>query len=549
MIRNKFHSFINFGSIGTRKSRTRLADGVYDALLQNTKNKQSIVSKPKRTNRPSLIKGKSEADCGGSNRETEIFSCALKKIIADKNLLLFCANNTLYAEVITLDILDFVDGVKKKLLETSNPYSDERMLLEDFSQITKNDFDEIWDGIASYINDIYTDVFDTGFYTEKFKKSFRVSKKKNNALSFESVKDYFADRWNYLLTEKTRIWEKEFINAEKETFLQEIKRRIENLKTVSKTLEPGTEELGRLWNLTKGTWRKASYDVLSNYSDYFAKDITLQELARRLGRSRIMENETETEEEVYCEWGFEQIWELNENGKAELIGVHTGDDISAILPAEIALLMDEDTEFLFLKKFTEKKLQTFHYLDKQLVAKETTDAVSGKRKKREAMGPFILCIDTSGSMRGEAERIAKTMVFALLKFALKEKRLCYLISFSTEIETLEISSLASHLDTLTEFLSMSFNGGSNAGPAFLETLAMLEKDAYRKADVVMISDFILPQLDGSTADRIKAAQSQKTLFHGVLVGDIGDNAVNRALLESFDTTTAYPAFPSLDYAP
>ena len=52
-------------------------------------------------------------------------------------------------------------------------------------------------------------------------------------------------------------------------------------------------------------------------------------------------------------------------------------------------------------------------------------------EKKEPKGPIIVCVDTSGSMQGTPENIAKTVTFALSKIAIEEERKCYLISFST----------------------------------------------------------------------------------------------------------------------
>jgi uncharacterized protein with von Willebrand factor type A (vWA) domain len=522
---NKFHSFIDFGSTGTRKGRANLAEEIFKVLEGGTRHPPA---------------GRGQKIIQVYKDDTENFSAPVRKIISDRTVAGFCSHNKLFAEIITLDILDFIDGTQKQLFETGSPYNDEEILLDDVLTLGKNDFIEVWSGIESFIRDTYGSGFNIDFYTERFNKALHKPegrRRKNNALTFHSIKNYFMEKWTKLLSRKKNIQEQEFINLKASGFLTELKRRIANLKTISKTLEPGSAELGRLWNLSKGKWQKSSYDVLSSYSEYFTRDITLRELARSLGRSH--ETEVETEEEIYSDRGFEEVLEIDENGRLELCGIHESGDISALLPVEIALLSDSTAELLFYKKFAEHKLQTWQYQDKRYILRETDDAAHGKRKKREAEGPFILCIDTSGSMRGDAERVAKTLVFALLKFALKQKRLCYLISFSTQIETLEISDLGANIDKLCEFLTMNFYGGSNAAPAFTEALLMLEREAYRKADIVMVSDFILPRLDTGIEDRMKNARSQKTLFHGILIGDLGDNAVNRALLDNFDTSTVY----------
>ncbi|MBR1614821.1 MAG: VWA domain-containing protein, partial [Treponema sp.] len=98
-------------------------------------------------------------------------------------------------------------------------------------------------------------------------------------------------------------------------------------------------------------------------------------------------------------------------------------------------------------------------------------------------------MDTSGSMHGTPENIAKTVTFALSKIAIEEERKCYLVSFSTEIETLDMSDFKSGdaLTRIVQFLHMSFNGGTDASPALRHAVQMLQKDGYKNADVLMIS--------------------------------------------------------------
>ncbi|POB66811.1 protein viaA, partial [Vibrio vulnificus] len=54
-------------------------------------------------------------------------------------------------------------------------------------------------------------------------------------------------------------------------------------------------------------------------------------------------------------------------------------------------------------------------------------------------GPFVLCVDASGSMSGFPEQSAKAMAYALMQIALAEGRDCYVILFSTEQITYELT--------------------------------------------------------------------------------------------------------------
>jgi uncharacterized protein with von Willebrand factor type A (vWA) domain len=46
------------------------------------------------------------------------------------------------------------------------------------------------------------------------------------------------------------------------------------------------------------------------------------------------------------------------------------------------------------------------------------------------LGPIILCLDTSGSMRGAREVVAKALALECMRGAHRQQRPCYLYAFS-----------------------------------------------------------------------------------------------------------------------
>jgi uncharacterized protein with von Willebrand factor type A (vWA) domain len=149
--------------------------------------------------------------------------------------------------------------------------------------------------------------------------------------------------------------------------------------------------------------------------------------------------------------------------------------------------------------------------------------------------PFIICVDTSGSIHGTPETVAKTLCFALLKMAVRNNRKCYLISFSTDIETLNLTDLKNILEKLIEFLSMSFHGGTDAALAVHEAIRMLETEYYKKADVIVVSDFVMSGFDEATKNQIITTKKNKTKFHNLVIGDSG----NKNTIEEFDSNWVY----------
>jgi uncharacterized protein with von Willebrand factor type A (vWA) domain len=510
---NKFSYFETFGLIADENKRKQLAVNIYDNL-------QTI----------------SEHQLELSNTETENFSDTIENILSGSSTMRkLCAMDIGLSEEMTLEILDFINTTKRKMIQTYNPFEEEQAIFKKFEIIEKNNFTEQWEDIYTFLKKNYKyPVFNIDFYKEKFYENLNAATdNKNNDTVFEGIKKNMIENWGTLLFQKQTAWELKIIDEERKMFCEELYRRIEELKKLQELLAPFTNELGRLWDMSKGRWQKVNFDILKKYAELLQKDKSLQELAEMLGRMR--QSERGYEEELFTDMVIKPEWKVEHAGKADLVGIHESDDISSMLPAEAALLSDDITEILFYKKFTEKKLQTYDYQNKILSTREEEIKKKRQKEKEDKKGPFIICVDTSGSMHGTPETVAKTLCFAILKMAIRDNRKCYLISFSTDIETLNLTDIKNSLDKLIAFLSMSFNGGTDAAPAMMEALRMLEAEDYKKADLIMVSDFIISALDEQTKARINAARETKTKFHSLVIGQSG----NKATLEDFDSNWVY----------
>ena len=179
---------------------------------------------------------------------------------------------------------------------------------------------------------------------------------------------------------------------------------------------------------------------------------------------------------------------------------------------------------LFQLKFAQKQLLSFAYQNDRAEDKEEHESEEVEVAKKEQKGPVIICVDISGSMHGTPENIAKTVTFALSKIAIEEERKCYLISFSTGIETLDMSDFKNGdaLSRLVQFLRMSFHGGTDASPALRHAVEMLQKDGYKNADVLMISDFVMGTLPDDLVKAIEAEKEKNTDFYSLVIGSGGN---------------------------
>jgi uncharacterized protein with von Willebrand factor type A (vWA) domain len=253
-----------------------------------------------------------------------------------------------------------------------------------------------------------------------------------------------------------------------------------------------------------------------------------------LGRMR--QAEMETEEEILEKVIIRQEWISDPRQRTEIVGSHASQDLNFLLSSEIGLLSDPDTETAFLKKFADHGLQTFRFEDQKLVESEEVYSETYERVKRKEKGPFIICVDTSESMAGTAEHIAKVVCYAILKMAGRENRRAYLINFSTGIQTLDLHNIGGSLDSIAAFLRMSFHGGTNISPALYEVMRQLEQESYRDADVLIISDFILYRIEDDLMERIRFHQQNNgTQFHSLTLHE----DPNAEVIGEFDSNWLY----------
>ena len=137
---------------------------------------------------------------------------------------------------------------------------------------------------------------------------------------------------------------------------------------------------------------------------------------------------------------------------------------------------------------------------------------------RSNMGPIIVCVDTSGSMAGLAEKIAKCMLLQLLDMAKSKNRKCYLISFSVRAQAIDLGN-PQNWRILNQFIKNRFTGGTNAEEMLCIALETLKQRNYSLADVLIISDFIFPQPSPATIESINIAHKNGTRFYGLKIGN------------------------------
>jgi uncharacterized protein with von Willebrand factor type A (vWA) domain len=436
-------------------------------------------------------------------------------------------------------LLDTIYWMKKsyKDVRTKHPYEDEQQRLSSWSITPMKAFLKRRQALPIYLSSIYRrDELDTQFYKVKF--DALISSDDIDQLSAEDRKqlDLLVDdilaKWDALLYAKILVFQLEKFKEEKEAYIDFLNQKVVEYNKLRDIVEPFSEYFG--WDLSRKLWKKTSFDLIESYRNLLDDEDSVRKLADLLGSMR--EAEIEMEEETFEKTIIKQEWVKDEMLKSEIVGVDSSDRLTNMLSSEAGLLSDSDTESYFLKKYADKKLLTFRYEDKRLVKSVDHVMEVNQRVKQKEKGPFIVCVDTSESMDGTPEKIAKVMTMAILKMSMNQNRRAFLINFSTGIQTLDLYNIADSIDEIAAFLKMSFYGGTDATLALYEALKQLDRADYEDADILMVSDFIMYKLGEDVKQQISHYQiNRNTQFHALAIGD----QVNNEVLNYFDTNWQY----------
>ena len=528
----KKRKFENFGSefFGSEQERKQLVDAVENQF-------NPIEPKDLEIDFP-------------NNKFAKELKTVTQEILQHQNVKNYVASHNGLSENIQTDILEWLEKVNAHL-EKENPFIDEAIFIEeqkrksteeiasdisDEKSKIKYHYKRIPSVSESKRGNIDPSSLDFDFYKNAFNEQKKIKKNKDEKeiISWKSKEKLEILQRNFLsdmeknLIERKNKWEQERIEKARKEFLEELYKKIEKFIRLERLLSLFINHMGRLWDLSNGIFEESGFEIFDTFAKLLENDESLQELAKILGKQS--RAQSTFEKELRDKVVIKSEWKPKNAYRGEINGLKYSNDISCVLPSELALLRNPATKKLFQLKFAQKQLLSYNYRSKEEIEKERVEQEEVSVEKKEPKGPIIVCVDTSGSMQGTPENIAKTVTFALSKIAIEEERKCYLISFSTEIETLDLSDFSegNSISKLVSFLRKSFNGGTDATPALKHSLEMLQKNAYKNADVLMISDFVMDTLPTDLVNSIEEEKKKNTCFYSLVIGSSGNQNTIKA---------------------
>lgn len=249
---------------------------------------------------------------------------------------------------------------------------------------------------------------------------------------------------------------------------------------------------------------KQDYQGKKRLDNYIHQYPQLQEIVDMIGRDK----DPSKEEKDSIIYKFLPITVAKNASVEEFDRVESGNNLERVLPVELS--MPED---LFFKRYVTKELQQFSSPGKDKPPKIEEHC----KDPRLTKGPIIVCVDTSGSMEGRPLQIAFSLLRQLLRMAKKQKRSCFLISFSIRAKAIDLAK-PRNWGKLDHFLSDSFGGGTDGEQMFSEAIRVLQTGTYEMADVLIISDFEFPAPKAATMVNINKEKSLGTRFYALQIG-------------------------------
>ncbi|EIO3938232.1 ATPase RavA stimulator ViaA [Vibrio vulnificus] len=455
--------------------------------------------------------------------DSGIVESAVNDLMARSQLMVMAENRGVKASVKN-HLSKWRGSVKRRITKVceTERVQQELSLYQEVIHLTENEFFERIDDVVRKLE------WHSAFYLQA-----RRLLDKNKGLNNPMFPHYFCDQWYQSLFEAIKQAQVTELEVNKEKVLTDLYQRMETMKNMDKVTDSGDEgSVGRLWDMASAKLSKTDVSVMKRYAEFLKKNNGLQEIAEQLGRMANEVDDPDLQRTPAEE--LQMVEEKSDEATDDIVGIHESDDLNKLLPNETMFLAYPELEVVFYKHLADKRLMNYRVQGKSRTLRKVRAQKPDNQQIEIEKGPFVLCVDASGSMSGFPEQSAKAMAYALMQIALAEGRDCYVILFSTEQITYELTK-QDGLREAADFLTYTFHGGTAFEPVLMKSIDLMSGDKYRNADLVVLSDFIAPRQSEEMLAKVEALKEQKNRFHAVSLSKYG----NPALMSMFDHCWAY----------
>ena len=367
--------------------------------------------------------------------------------------------------------------------------------------------------------------------------------------------------WKACIERQTLQKLKDYISIRQNNFETGLIRMMDQVTRNIKTKGVSEQRAVQAWELMTNGWTETEFERRLNQMKVQDRYPEIKEIVAKMGRVA----DANGKDRLTIASGVDM--KMEHSAGSDIEGITVGDDLNSLLPLELAQYSDEDMEGLFIYKYRTRRLQTFRYKSEMAKPSRKLGFTHASRK-----GPMIVCLDTSASMYGTPERISSTLIALLEETAEELERDCFLIDFSVSTRAIDLMekrkaqrlrklglnvsaedfSLANSADSTDSSASTAsgnssfsdsgshsgfastgrsvrrqpstthlpfIGGGTSAKKMMKQMFELLDNDGlhYVNADVLWITDFLIPDPPQSMLARFKEYRDTGTRFYGIRI--------------------------------
>ena len=374
----------------------------------------------------------------------DILGQYIQSVVADNPQL--DSQNPLWTEILKDDLMRFLQALLSLYEPIEKEHDKQSKMIYAFTKANMNGKRKMWNVVSQTI------------------KQFYAAQEVNIEGYINQMQQMDEESKSMVLSVLAKDWEK--ANDE---YMERIEKEI-------------LDKNKNIWECSVRDHGIEDYERVRKIEHVFYRYPALTEIVKIIGREQ-PENKKEQDDILFK---YKPLIVSNHMTFKEVEEITTGRNLSHLVPTEIAFLADSFTESVFYQKFASYKLQLFSNRSKILGQEKTKQQICDK--PRLQIGPIIVAVDTSESMYGQPEKIANSLLIQLVRMAKKQRRKCFLITFSVKAQTIDLAHPA-NWDKLKDFLDHGFSGGTNGEEMLKIALRVLETETYSLADILIISDF------------------------------------------------------------
>ena len=377
--------------------------------------------------------------------------------------------------------------------------------------LKRREEEQSWQSLLASIGEKHED---DGFDQKYFERRFA----QGDAEKQENWEKMVAD-WAEAANEQLRKEALTHMEKTGDNMHHKLSKLLDNVKNDVEQSGATNAQALQAWQMMDGRWAETEFEQklrLVKIQEHYPQ---IETVVKLMGRVAAIDGH----DRLAISSGTRQ--KIEHAAGSDIEGITIGNDIHAMLPSEAALFMDDDLEDAFLYKFVRQRLQIFRYKSNLSKPSRRLSEVSARRQ-----GPMIVCVDTSASMYGIPQRMIKTMLAMLEEMAERLHRDCFLIDFSVDVRPIDL--VQRRKNQLYESMGLKKNeyefergylpfiGGGTCARNMMELMYDLldnEQGNYLNADVLWVSDFLIPLPDRNYLSRMKKYRQTGTRFYGMRI--------------------------------